>query len=116
MGLRVRIYRPSGEKEGHTYSLYKDKDYVTIVNIDDDTCENEPTEDAPGVKIIQDTCMGQPRIRAEPIEPVKPKHIGYMASGDFIYGLDSRFTEKYGRPISLFDLQETQEVYDVLSR
>lgn len=54
-------------------------------------------------------------IYAEPID--KPKGIGWMMGGSYIFSSDSRFRRLLNEyPIPLHDRQETPEEYDVLSR
>jgi hypothetical protein len=44
--------------------------------------------------------------------------VGWMMGGNFVYTSDSRFKEYFGtsQPIPVHDRQETQEVYNALSR
>ena len=104
-----------GLSEGH--------DCVTIVDMGRDSEVFEVKPDRPAVKLVFRTIGSSRIVHAEPVEPVKPGHIGYMAGGSFITTSDSRLGEylrsrgvdMYGA-ISLHDRQETQAEYDALSR
>lgn len=45
-----------------------------------------------------------------------PTEIGWMAGGSLVYSCDSRFREISEYPLSLHDRQESQKMYDMLSR
>ena len=83
----------------------------------------EPDDASPAVKLVKRVINGEVVIHAEPVQPVRPGNIGYMAGGAFIHTSDSRFGEALRAlghsgycAISLHDRQETQETYDALTR
>ena len=76
----------------------------------------EPREDMPEFKLVKRNIYGRIYIHCEPIKPVNPHNIGYMAGGNFAYSSDSRFHNICDYPISIHDRQETQQAYDALTR
>lgn len=69
--------------------------------------ENNPPENLCCI----DSIMGVMFVR-----PVaKPKHLGWMSGGTVVYSCDSRFRRMSVYPLSLYDRQETQREYDILS-
>jgi hypothetical protein len=65
----------------------------------------EPTEDAPGVKLIKRQIYGHQYLHVEPIDEPTQGQIGYMAGGTFIFTSDGRFPNDY--PLPLHDYTET---------
>lgn len=65
----------------------------------------EPSQDAPGVKLVRRTISGSDYLHVEPISEPAESRVGYMASGTFIYTSDSRFPSK--QPLSVHDHTET---------
>ncbi len=91
-----------------TLLLICDEGYI---NID----ENNIPENA--VRMVQRTFLGREANYIEPIARPEPKHIGWMAGGNIAYSSDSRFSElSGGHPVNIHDRQETQEIYDLLTR
>ena len=87
--------------------LICDKGYI---NID----ENNPPENL--VKMVERNMWGTTLYHIEPY--AKPQHLGWMAGGNYAESSDSRFSDMinfYGA-VSIHDRQETQEMYDLLSR
>jgi hypothetical protein len=71
----------------------------------------EPSEDAPGVKLVRRKICGNPYIHCEPLD--RPTGSGWMMGGNFIYSCDSRFGEVNNYPIPIHDRQEfNREVLD----
>ncbi len=51
------------------------------------------------------------------LEPIaRPEHLGWMFGGNIAYSSDGRFSELAGHPLPIHDRQETQELYDLLTR
>ena len=68
----------------------------------------EPSEDAPGVKIVKRILFGREYIHCEPLD--RPTGRGWMMGGNFIYSCDSRFRDVNNYPIPIHDRQEFQGV------
>ncbi len=63
----------------------------------------------PVVRIKKKKYGNDEYICAEPISPVSPGYVGWMAGGCFIWSCDSRFRESVSeQPVSLHDRQEAQ--------
>lgn len=66
------------------------------------------------VKIVKGTFFGRSQLHIEPV--ARPTGVGYLAGGNIGYTFDCRFHRLSPYPLPIFDRQETQEVYDELSR
>lgn len=99
-GFTAEIYRSTFKD---SLSKFKGINHVTII---DEAVPKmyEPTEDAPGVKIVRRFLFGSEYIHAEPVDPGS-----YAASGSFIYCSDSRFGDLSPYPIPLHDRQMNLE-------
>lgn len=75
--------------------------------------ENDPPENL--CKFVERKLFGD-EIHKH-IEPyAKAKGVGWMASGSLVYCSDSRFHDYSDYPLVLHDRDESQELYDILSR
>ena len=75
--------------------------------------ENDPPENL--CKLVERKLFGDEVYKH--IEPVaEAKGVGWMASGALVYSSDSRFGELSDYPLVLHDRDESQELYDILSR
>ena len=111
-GLTVTVLRPAG-RMNHNPGIGNKYGRLTLVG--EGVAEvSEPSEYAPAVKLVRRNIGGREYLHAEPIDRPDEGCVGWMADGNFIYTPDSRFPNEY--PISLHDRQETQELYDRLSR
>lgn len=51
------------------------------------------------------------------IEPYnRPTEVGYMSGGSYAYSTDSRFSKISKYPLAIHDRQESQELYNTLSK
>ena len=78
------------------------------VNID----ENDPPENL--VKIVTRNLFGKEYKHIEPV--ASPSGIGWMSGGNLGYCSDGRFSKMSQYPLSIHDRQESQELYDAMSR
>lgn len=68
------------------------------------------------VKIVKRERWGETTYHIEPY--ARPQHLGWMHGGNYAASSDSRFGEMinfYGA-VAIHDRQETQELYDLLSK
>ena len=66
------------------------------------------------VKIVERKLFGKIYKHIEPCK--KATQIGYMSGGNIAYSCDSRFRELSETPLLIHDRQESQELYDTLSK
>lgn len=66
------------------------------------------------VKIVTRNVFGTEYKHIEPYKPAT--EVGWMSGGNIGYTCDSRFSDLSRYPLNIHDRQETQEVYDALSR
>lgn len=79
-----------------------------------DIDETNPPEEL--VKMVKRERWGKTIYHIEPY--ARPQHLGWMAGGNYAESSDSRFGDMinfYGA-VAIHDRQETQELYDLLSR
>ena len=76
--------------------------------------ENNPPENL--VKLVRRDMFGKVIYHIEPYEA--PTELGWMFGGNYAASSDSRFNEMTGMycAIAIHDRQETEELYDMLSR
>lgn len=63
---------------------------------------------------VKRTLFGEEHDYIEPYSPIESGCVGWMFGGTIAYTSDSRFQGKH--PVNIHDRQETQELYDILSR
>lgn len=77
-----------------------------------DVDESNPPENL--VKVVTRSLYDGEYKHIEPYK--KATEIGYMAGGSYASSPDSRFSKISKYPLSIHDRQESQELYDALSR
>lgn len=109
--ISINVYRTNGSdctnngisKFWDTLLLECDEGYI---NLD----ENNLPENL--VKLSSITFGGKTHYYLEPVKPAEG--VGYMFGGNIAYTSDSRFPFEY--PLNIHDRDESQEMYDWLSR
>lgn len=76
--------------------------------------ESNPPENL--VKIVTRFIAGSEYKHIEPYAAVDSGNVGWMSGGNIAYSCDSRFSRMSQYPLSVHDRQESQELYDMLSR
>ena len=71
------------------------------------------------VRVVERHLFGRTVYHCEPVHGKRSGCVGWMAGGCYVSSSDSRFSaqhENFYGALSLHDRQETQELYDMLSR
>jgi hypothetical protein len=111
-GLHVSIYKDSMGDSSNNGISSRHEDVILVGEGIPEIFE--ASEDCPAVKLVKRYIGGREYVHAEPVEWGREDVIKGIFGGTFIYSSDSRFPSDY--PIPLHDRQETQEIYDRLSR
>ena len=77
-----------------------------------DIDEDNPPENL--VKMVTRHLFGKDYKHIEPV--ARSNGVGWMSGGSLVYSCDSRFRRMSDYPLSFHDRQESQEIYDRLSR
>lgn len=112
-GLSVYVYRENALGDSTNGGISSKHDRLILVGSGIPEIF-EADEDTPAVKLVKRFIGGREYIHAEPVEWKGEGEIKGIFGGNFIYTSDSRFPSDY--PIPLHDRQETQEMYDRLTR
>ena len=81
-----------------------------------DVDESNPPENL--VVLVDRDLFGEPSPYIRPYADPDPGNVGWMAGGSFASSSDSRFNRlfRFYGAVAVHDRQETQELYDLLSR
>ena len=133
--LRIQMRRTTPNKgenkmKGLSASIYQSKEIgncsnkgisskcKSVILVGDGIPEIFEADDhSPAVRLVKRSGIGRngsTYTHAEPVKGKDPKAIGWMDGGCFISSSDSRFPSDY--PIPLHDRQESQQLYDTLSK
>jgi len=109
-GIRARIFRDDSNNDGSNGGISSCCNEVTI--IDSRLPErDEPTAQAPAVRIVERSFGGKPYVHLEPIDRPEGK-LGPMMGGNYVGGYGELREFANGGAIPLHDRFETQAEYD----
>ena len=107
MGMVVSVFKENRLGDCTNHGISSVAQQLTVIG-DGIPQMYEPSEDAPGVKIVKRQLFGREYVHCEPLD--SPTGRGWMMGGNFIYSCDSRFREINEYPIPVHDRQEFQGV------
>lgn len=111
--LRVGIFENKWIGNCSNHGISETYDHILLVCPDGNVKIDEENPPANLCHIVERKLFGDGKIYRH-VEPVaKPEHLGWMYGGCLVYSSDARFGNE---PMRLHDRQETQELYDMLSR
>lgn len=117
-GLRCSILEPKDIGNCSNNGISSKYNDIILVGVDDgdvDVDEMDLPDNA--CCLIKRELFSEQHDYIRPCAPIEHGNVGYMASGCYVTTSDVRFKRYTGSEIlPLFDRQETQEQYDVLSR